>query len=157
MSTPNPPRAEDRDDLLRYYQDTRERLLAAIDGLSDEQVTARVIDGWSIADHLAHLALWDEFRASEVERISAGHQSVFRMTEEQDLKINEIAYDLRRSISAEQAKWEMHASRARLLAAIASATPEGLDPSRYGEAGLRTGHEAMHAEWIQRWRDEQGI
>ena len=152
----NPPRAEDRDELLREYQRSRERLLRAIDGLTDEQMTERTLDGWSICDHVAHITLWDELRASEVERISAGHRSLWRMTEQQDADLNAMGYDMRRSISPEQARWELATSRERLLAAIASATPEGLDASRYGEAGLRTGHEGMHAEWIERWRREKG-
>ncbi len=152
----NPPRAEDRDELLREYQRSRERLLRAIEGLTDDQMTERTLDGWSICDHVAHITLWDELRASEVERISAGHQSLWRMTEQQDADLNAMAYEMRRSMSPEQARWELAASRERLLAAIASATPEGLDASRYGEPGLRTGHEAMHAEWIERWRREKG-
>ena len=154
---PSRPRAEDREDVLREYRASRERLLSAIDGLTDEQMSDRVLDGWSINDHLAHLALWDEIRASEVERISAGHESIWRMTEEQDEQLNAIGYDLRRELTAEQARWEITASRKRLLDAIAGATPEGLDASRYGEAGLRSGHESEHAEWIQRWREEKGI
>jgi hypothetical protein len=32
-----------------------------------------------------------------------------------------------------------------------------LDGSRYGEAGLRSTHEAQHAGWIKRWRGEKGL
>lgn len=154
---PGRPQAEDRDEVLREYQRSRDRLWAAIDGLTDEQMTERSLDGWSIVDHLAHLAAWDEIRAAEVERISAGHESLWKMTPEQDEQINAITYELRRSTSRTQAKWELETSRERLLAAIVSATPEGLDASRYGEAGLRSGHEAQHAEWIERWRRDRGI
>ena len=41
--------------------------------------------------------------------------------------------------------------------AIASATDSGLDPSLYGEAGLRSTHEAQHTVWIKRWRGEKGV
>ena len=44
----------------------------------------RSLDGWSVTDHLLHLAWWDDIRAVEVERISAGHDSSFQMTEDQD-------------------------------------------------------------------------
>lgn len=149
--------SEDRRDLLRSYHRSREQLLAAIDGLSEEQLAETSLDGWSVKDHLAHLAFWDDLRAGEVVRISAGHESVWRLTEEQDETLNEIQYQMRRSLPLEQVEWELATSRQRLLDAIAAATPEGLDPSRYGEAGLRSGHEAEHAEWIRRWRDEKGI
>jgi hypothetical protein len=48
-------------------------------------------------------------------------------------------------------------TRQRLLEAIAAATPRGLDGSLYGEAGLHSGHEVVHASWIRRWRGEKGI
>lgn len=147
---------EDRDALLEHYGRTREGLLAAIDGLSDALMTETSLDGWSIKDHLAHLALWDDLRAAEVVRISAGHDSAWRMTDEQDDAYNTMGYDLRRSLPLAQVRWELATSRQRLLDAIASATARGLDASLYGEAGLRSTHEVEHAGWIKRWRDGRG-
>jgi uncharacterized damage-inducible protein DinB len=144
--------AEDRDALLQHYRQTREELLAAIDGVSDERLTERSLDGWSVKDHLAHLALWDDVRASEVERISAGHDSAWRMTGEQDAAYNALGYDHRMGLSLNQVKWELAASRQKLLDAISASTARGLDATLYGEAGLRSGHEAQHAAWITRWR-----
>ncbi len=83
--------AEDRDALLQHYRQMREDLLVAIDGLSDELLTEPSLDGWSVKDHLAHLALWDDLRASEVVRISAGHDSAWRMTDEQGEAHNALA------------------------------------------------------------------
>ena len=147
---------EDRDELLSYYRESRRRLLAAIDGLTDQQMSDPSLDGWAVKDHLAHLALWDEIRASEVERISAGFESTWKMTDEQDEDYNTTGYELMRSISAAQARWELETSRRKLLAAISSAPPAALDESRYGAAGLRSDHEGQHAEWIERWRGENG-
>lgn len=149
--------SEDRDELLQHYRTMRQGLLAAIDGLDDGALTEPSLDGWSVKDHLAHLALWDEIRASEVERISAGHDTVWRMTGDQDAAYNALGYDLRRTLSLNQARWELETSRERLLDAIASATTVGLDGSRYGEAGLRSTHEAEHTGWIRRWRGEKGL
>src|SRR5687767_12754003 len=98
------------------------------------------LDGWSVKDHLAHLALWDDIRASEVERISAGHESAWRMTGDQDEAYNAMSHALRAGLSLAQARWELTTSRQRLLDAIAAASPRGLDGSLYGEAGLRSGH-----------------
>ena len=69
--------AEDRDALLQHYRQSREELLSAIRGLSDQLMTEPSLDGWSVKDHLAHVALWDDIRASEVDRISAGHDSAW--------------------------------------------------------------------------------
>lgn len=148
--------AEDRDALLQHYRRTREELLPAIDGLSDELMTELSLDGWSVKDHLAHLALWDDLRASEVVRISAGHDSAWRMTADQGEAYNALGYRLRLALSLDQTKWELATSRQRLLDAISSATARGLDASLYGDAGLRSLHEAQHTGWIRRWRGERG-
>jgi hypothetical protein len=148
---------EDRDALLRHYRETREGLLAAIHGLTDAQMTDPSIDGWSVKDHLAHLALWDDVRASEVTRISTGHDSAWRITDEQAEAYNAIAYAARRDLPLAQVRWELATSRARLVDAIAAATPRGLDSSLYSETGLRSTHEAEHAGWIKRWRGERGL
>jgi len=149
--------AEDKEALLQHYRQTRADLLAAIDGLSDDLMSEPSIDGWSVKDHLAHLATWDDIRAGEVARISAGHDSAYHMTGEENDAYNAIAYSLRRNISLAQARWELATTRQRLLDAIAAATPRGLDASLYGEAGLNSGHEAEHTGWIKRWRTEKGV
>jgi uncharacterized damage-inducible protein DinB len=149
--------AEEREDLLRHYRESRAKLLAAIDGLTDEQMTEPSIDGWAVKDHLAHLALWDDLRAAEVERISAGFESAWKMTEQQDEALNATGYEVRRSMSARQAKWELESSRRRLLDALTAASPAALDATRYGAAGLKSGHEDQHSGWISRWRSEKGF
>ncbi|HZU75349.1 MAG TPA: maleylpyruvate isomerase N-terminal domain-containing protein [Dehalococcoidia bacterium] len=149
--------AEDRDALLQHYRAMREDLLAAIDGLSDDRLIEPSIDGWSVKDHLAHLALWDDIRAAEVTRIAAGHDSAWRMSDEQDAAFNELGYALRVSLPLAQVRWELATSHQRLLDAIAAATPRALDPALYGEAGLRTSHDAEHTGWIKRWRGERGL
>ena len=145
--------AEDRDALLNLYRETREDLLSALDGLSDQTMVETSLDGWSVKDHLAHLALWDDVRASEVARISAGHQSAWCMTDEQGTAYNDLGYELRRGLSLAQVLWELESSRQRLLDAIAAASARGLDASLYGEAGLRSEHEREHAGWIRHHRE----
>ena len=79
------------------------------------------------------------------------------MTDEQAEAYNAIAYTGRRELSLVQVRWELATSWARLVDAIAAATPRGLDPSLYGDASLRSTHEAEHASWIKRWRGERGF
>jgi len=86
--------AEDRDALLQHYRQMRVELLAAIDGLSDDLMTEPSLDGWSVKDHLAHLAAWDDIRTSEVVRISAGQDSAWRMTGDQDEAYNALTHSL---------------------------------------------------------------
>ena len=148
--------AEDRDALLQHYRQMREDLLSVISGLSDELMTEPSLDGWSVKDHLAHLALWDDIRASEVVRISAGHDSAWRMTGDQDAAYSALGHALRRALSLNQVRWELATSRQRLLEAISSVSARGLEASLYGDAALRTMHEAEHTGWIKRWRSERG-
>ena len=148
---------EERSELLRHYRESRSDLLAAIAGLSEARMTEPTLEGWSVKDHLSHLVLWDELRAAEVERISAGFGSAWRMSEEQVAAYNQLGHELRGGLSTDQAMWELQRSRERLLQAIAEATEDGMDGSRYGEAGLRSTHEAEHAGWIREWRRRRGI
>lgn len=149
--------AEDREELLQHYRQMREELHSAIRGVADELMTEPSLDGWSVKDHLAHIALWDDLRAGEVTRISAGHESAWRMTGDQDAALNGVAHSLRQALSLAQVRWELETSRQRLIDAISAAPARGLDGSLYGEAGLRSSHEASHAGWISRWRQERGI
>jgi uncharacterized damage-inducible protein DinB len=142
---------------LQHYRVMREELLAAIAGLSDELMTEPSLDGWSVKDHLAHIALWDDIRTSDVIRISAGYDSTWRMTGDQDAAYGAMGHDLRVNLAVKQVTWELAASRQRLLEAIRAATPRGLDASLYGEAGLKSGHERQHAGWIKRWRGEKAV
>jgi uncharacterized damage-inducible protein DinB len=147
---------ETKEEYLAHYRGMRAELLEAVDGLTDEQISERSLDGWSVKDHLLHIALWDELRASEVERISAGQDSLWKMQEEQVDAIADVLYDLRRAATAAQAKWELANTHERLLATLSAASERGLDASLYGEAGLPSDHEAAHTSWVKRWRAERG-
>jgi uncharacterized damage-inducible protein DinB len=151
--------AEDKDQLLQHYKQMREDLLSAIEGLSDELISEPSLDGWSVKDHLAHLAFWDDLRASEVARISAGHDPVWNIpdTDDQVETLNALVSGMRRGLSAGQAKWELQTSRQRVEDAISSATERGLDASLYGDPALRSTHEVEHTEWIKRWRADKGV
>lgn len=144
---------EDKAALLQHYHQSRSDLLAAIEDLTEAQLTEPSLDGWSVKDHLTHLAAWDDIRASEVTRISAGHDSAWRMTGEQDQAYNAMSYTLRKGFSLGQVRWELEQSRERLLSAIASAADRALDTSLYGEAPIRSTHETQHAQWIKNWSE----
>lgn len=148
---------EVKDALLRHYRESRDTMLATVEALSDELMIETSLDGWSIKDHPAHLALWDEIRAAEVARIAAGNESVWRMSPEQEAEYNRLGYDLRRGLSLAQVRWEYEQSRQQLIAAIEAANERALDGSNYGEATLKSSHEALHAGWIRTWRTAAGI
>jgi hypothetical protein len=144
-----------RDDLLSHFRSIRSELRAALDGLSEAQMLERTIDGWSIKDHLAHMAFWDELRAGDIERVSAGYESAWPMTVDSQ-RLNDIVQEARANLSLKQVMLEFETNRQRVLDAVAAATPRGLDPSLYGEPALRTDHDIAHADYIRSWRQQRG-
>ncbi|MGD9711439.1 MAG: maleylpyruvate isomerase N-terminal domain-containing protein [Thermomicrobiales bacterium] len=142
----------DRESLVHHYHMMREQLLAALDGLTTDQLTEQTLDGWSVNDHLSHLVFWDEMRAADIERISAGYESAWRMNERQVDVLNETAHSLRRDFSVDQVLWELERTRRLIETAIANATERGLEPEHYAEPGLISDHEAEHTHWILAWR-----
>ncbi|MCA9829028.1 MAG: DinB family protein [Dehalococcoidia bacterium] len=148
---------ETRRSLLQHFEQSRAALLASIDGLTTAQMLEPTLDGWSVKDHLAHLAFWDDLRADEVVRLSSGYASVLKMSLEQDHAANMLAFGVRREISLEQSRWELDHSYARLVVALTSATGVALDPAAYGEAGVLSRHGFEHAGYIREWRGRQGF
>ena len=146
----------ERNDVIDHYTRLRMNLCVALEGLTDSQLTERTIDGWSVKDHLTHIAFWDELRASDIERISAGHGSACRITVEQCEVLNELNHDMFAHCSLEQAYWELERTHRLVLASIRDAPPRGLEPERYSECGLQSDHEAEHTRWIREWRERTG-
>jgi len=147
---------ESKESLLAHYRAMRAQLAASFEGLGPARMSETTIDGWSVNDNLAHIAFWDDLRADEIIRMSAGHASVLRMSPAQDHELNEMMYELRRGLSGAQVRWELQRSGERLFAAIAAAPPEALDAGLYGEAGLVSSHGAAHADYITAWRMAKG-
>ncbi len=96
--------AEDKQALIERYRGMREEMIAVISGLTDAQMSEPTLDAWSVKDHLLHIALWDDLRATEVTRISAGFDSAWKMSDSQDELYNEMAHALRANLSVTQAK-----------------------------------------------------
>ena len=133
----------------------RAKLLAAIAGLSDAQLAEKTLDGWSVKDHLAHIALYDELRVAEVRRISAGWETAWQMPGKDHI-YSQLGYELRANWSPAQVLWEIADTHEQLVAAIEQGTDLVLDPARFSEAAMPSTHEAQHTGWIERWRGERG-
>ena len=145
-----------KEGLRQHYAVSRAALTAAIDGLSEADMSQAALDGWSVKDHLTHVTVWDEIRAGEIERISNGFEPAWRhMTEAETDSFNGIIERMRSSLPLAQVLAELESSRARVIAAIDAATERGLDEGRYAEAGLRSTHEVAHAWMIQVWRTQR--
>lgn len=148
---------ETRAELIANLRARSTELTASLAGLTDAQMEEQSLDGWSPKDHLSHCAVWHDIRASEINRISSGYETAWPgMPTEENNAFNEMTVVQRRSLSLAQVWWEYESSLQRVIDALESATPRGLDESLYGESPPRTGHDAQHAGWLLRWRGERG-
>ncbi|HLF71668.1 MAG TPA: DinB family protein [Dehalococcoidia bacterium] len=142
-----------REEVIEAYRASRRALLEAIEGLTEAEASEPAIEGWSLKDHLAHIAQWDELRFFELNRISAGQQPGYSaLTPELVNKFNDFSSAQRRGWSLAQVLWELESTRARLLETIANLSERGLDAEAYKGVGLVSRHESEHAEAIKAWR-----
>jgi hypothetical protein len=144
--------------LITEMERSRELLLQAVDGLSDEQMGRRGIDGWSVKDHLIHLTVWDEMRFFEISRIARGGQAGFPDIEDVDW-FNDPTVDMRRHLPLTQILGDLAYARDMVLQAVAICPEERLDDSLYDGIGLSGGaaHDRDHAEIIKAWRKKERI
>ncbi len=145
-----------RDELQEHFRRMRAELLMLLDGLNDDQMIERTLDGWSVKDHLTHVAFWDELRAAEIDRISAGFSTCADVTDNQAETLNQINHALFADCTLDQAMWEIGRAHQRVLDAIAVASERGLEPEHYADVGLESDHEAEHIGWIRQWRERMG-
>lgn len=145
-----------RDAVIQHFREIRTHFLSAIEGLTETQLTERSIDGWSVEDHLNHLAFWHDLRCSEIIRISAGFEHAWPLSVDSQA-LNDIVQPARANLSLEQARWEYESAVDRIIEAVGRANERGLTQSHYGEVGLGTTHDLAHAEFIRNWRQARGI
>lgn len=147
-----------RQELIDTYTRMRAELKQTLDGLSDLQMQERTLGEWSVKDILAHIVAWDELRAFDIERVTAGGMSPHHdITDEQDEAINQLTAELRRDLPLDQVRWEFDYTRHRVIEAIERAPEAALDPASYGRAPLLSTHDEAHAEQIREWRRQHGI
>ena len=147
---------QQRDATIHHFEEIRRRFLSSIEGLTEAQMSEPTIDGWSVKDHLNHLAFWHDLRCSEITRIAAGYQHAWPLSVDSQV-LNDVVQSARADLSLEQARWEYGSAIDRIVSAVGSANERGLTQSHYGEVGLATTHDLAHAEFIRNWRLEHGI
>lgn len=146
--------------LITELEHSRKRLLTAIEGLNEEQISRTAADGWSVKDHLTHLTVWDEMRFFEISRIARGGGPSFVPAEEADLAwINEPTVAMRRGLSVAQVLTDLVFARDLVMQAVAMCPEDRLDQRLYGEIGIEggAGHDISHARVIEAWRRKERI
>jgi uncharacterized damage-inducible protein DinB len=138
----------------------RSRVLAAVEGLTEEQMSRPDIDGWSVKDHLNHLTVCDEFRFYEIGRISRGARPGFvGQDDEQTDTLNALMVTLRRHLSVDEVVAFLDFARSLVLEAIRQAPDHALSRETYGDYPVdgSIDHDLEHAAAITAWREREGI
>jgi hypothetical protein len=148
-----------RDQLVLEMKAARDRVLAAIDGLSDGQASRAELDGWSVKDHLSHLTVCDEFRFYEIGRVSRGARPAFASDDEQMDTLNEAMVTVRRHLTLEELIADLEFARSLVVEAIGQAPEQALAPEAYGDFAVNGSipHDLEHAAAITAWREREGI
>ncbi len=153
--------ASDRQQALSSLAEARRELLAAIEGLSDDQLSrASCLGDWAAKDILSHIASWEEACARDFRRIAAGDApGLAAFKEERVNEYNAALMAFRLHLPAAQARREFETARAEILEAV-----EGLPDGEFAEGrfarlitNVQAGHDRDHASHIREWRRREGL
>jgi uncharacterized damage-inducible protein DinB len=151
------------DEVLARLAESRQTLLAAIEGLSQESMARERVDGeWTAKDILGHIASWDEVTVDALSSIVAHEPSAVEVISDIDAW-NAAQVARKRPDPQSVILDRLAAARGEFLALAAQALLEqweetstwpwgGRDTLTEAIAGLAH-HEREHAGAIQRWRE----
>jgi uncharacterized damage-inducible protein DinB len=154
--------------LAGQMADARERLLAAIEGLSDDEMLELGVCGeWSIRDIVAHVTAWDRETTDMFAAMLQGERHYFLDLDIEGLEqFNQDHHEATRSVSVPDALAELAASREAMLdlvrgvdnAKLFAPAPgdEHADMSIAACLGAQIQHDEEHAEMIEAWRETAG-
>jgi len=146
-------------DFLARLDADRLRLLASIDGLSAEEMTASLaVDDWTVKDILGHIAAWEWEAVRVMEQISSGQRPDLMDISDFDAW-NAVQSAGWRERTLDEVLAELHASRTALTEAISQLEEgqlESPDAFPYGGGSLRQfldwHHDRHHAADLEAWR-----
>ena len=150
-------REDVRDSLARE----RGKLLAALDGLSEEEMTRPGVAGqWSVRDVLAHILAWEEEAIARLELLAADRPQDFaRITNEEELNAwNARAHQRYGGLALAEVMRRLAEAQGRVLAGLDSlsderlGTDEGPVPVHNWLPECTYAHEQEHCADILAWR-----
>ena len=150
-----------RDDLLNALDAAFAELLAAVEGLSDKQMTSVWYGDWSVRDILAHIIGWHHETGGMLERMARGEKPAPEGTDYSDVDgWNARFVQTWRSASLPALLEELAASKASFAAAARQVPEERFQEGRTAYrllqvTGINHCHE--HASDIHEWREKEGI
>ena len=146
-----------RSSISALLDDARRELLQSFQGLTDEQMTAPLPDGWSVKDILAHVAMWDEMELPDMRRAARGDQPAFESFDYPFIdQWNHIQLVLRSRFLAKQVLTELTESRQAIMDFLSSLPDELLATGYIPMACMHSiRHDQRHAEQIRGWRQQE--
>jgi len=150
-------REDVRDSLARE----RGKLLAALDGLSEEEMTRPGVAGqWSVRDVLAHILAWEEEAVTRLGLLAADRPQDFaRITNEEELNAwNARAHQRYAGLPLAEVMRRLELVQGRVLAGLDSlsderlGTDEGPVPVHNWLPECTYAHEQEHCADILAWR-----
>jgi uncharacterized damage-inducible protein DinB len=157
-------------DVIADLRAARERLLRAIDGLSDAhmyQVGAAGI--WSVKDMLAHLVVWEAELVTALNQLEQHKRRAPRIVEIEDIDTyNEEQYRANAARPLDLILEDFHGVHKQLVRTLESLDDRILDDNRlwpwmegeplsYLVAENAIWHEEEHADDIEAWREAEGL
>jgi len=150
----------DREEVHSLLEEAHKELLAAIDGLTPEQMAIPVFADWSVKDILAHIVSWEEYTLLDLQRVTRGHMPALASFNQRDVdNWNALVMSLRRGFPLDQVMHELEANRKATIAALDALPDERLVQGQFARiwASITAGHDHEHAEHIREWRQKEGI
>jgi len=150
----------DREEVCSLLEASHTELLAAIDGLTPEQMAIPVFADWSVKDILAHIVSWEEYTLLDLQRVTRGHMPALASFNQRDVdNWNALVMSLRRGFPLDQVMHELEANRKATIAALDALPDERLVQGQFARiwASITAGHDHEHAEHIREWRQKEGI
>ncbi len=157
-----------RAELIRRIEEGRRHLDQMLSTLTDEQLTTPGgPDGWSVKDHLAHLAAWETGQAAMLRRENRWVAMGYGETEPTDTdEINAVIYKLNKNRSLPEVRAALDDAHQQLIRAINNLSEADLfktysyyQPQEPGEddgqpiwpriVGNSFGHYEEHEPWIK--------
>ncbi len=118
-----------------------------------------VVDGWSVRDILAHVAVWDAYALTALPGIlETGEHPRYDYQDEPIDTFNARMTREKRGLSLDEVRAELGETHARLLAYLRSVPPDDITvntPFRERLGADTWDHYPEHAAAIRAWREER--
>jgi len=150
-----------KDELLKTLDAEFDKLLAALEDLSDEQMLTVWYGDWSVRDILAHIIGWHYEMDDVLARIARGERPVPEGVDYSDADTWNAGFaDTWRHASADAVVEELRASKESFAAAARQAPEDRFEEGRAAHRILHNAgidHYREHAPAIREWRRREGI